>query len=227
MQSKTQFNTEQEIGQWKETLQASGHVDQENLMELESHLLDEIDNLQNKGLSDAEVFLIAQNRIGSYETLGKAYKRSGSFSFSKNSLLAQTFLLLFTFFWLSKTATYVAGDIAISMFASDATSFVVMHTLLQVLMAVTVYLIYRKTRQMSRKNTESIRANIIAICSLVLSIAVHLIYARLSPNAYFQMMAAAPFVVLFSTYFIYLTVFVSIIVMNVKQWRKHKLSVTN
>ncbi|GAB5523755.1 MAG: hypothetical protein Roseis2KO_16270 [Roseivirga sp.] len=222
MQSKTQFNTGHEIGQWKEALQASGHIDQENLMELESHLLDEIDNLQNKGLSDAEVFLVAQNRIGSCATISKAYKKSGSFNFGKNSLLAQAFLLLFTFFWLSKTATFLAGDIAIQWLGGDGNIFVVIHTLLQLLMAGTVYLIYKK---ISRKNPESIRANSTAICSLVIAIAIHLVYARLSPHAYFQMMGAAPYSVLFSSYLIYLSVFVSILVMNVKQWRKNRVSV--
>ncbi len=221
MQSKTQFNTEQEIGQWKEALQASGNIDQESLMELESHLLEEIDNLQHKGLSDAEVFLIAQNRIGSCETIGKAYKRSGRFDFGKNSLLAQAFLFLFTFYSLSKTATYLAGDISITWLAGDGNSFVAIHSILQVLMAGTVYLIYKKT---NRKKSGSIRANTVAICSLVLSIAIHLTYAGLSPHAYFQMMGAAPFVVLLSPYLIYFSVFVAIIVMNVKQWRKNRLS---
>lgn len=221
MKTKPTLDLSTEIEDWKNRLQKSGNFNPDDLMELESHLLDEMDNLQNKGLSDKEIFLIAQDRIGSCETICQAYKRSGKLDFGKNSLLAQAFLLLFTFYWLSKTATYLAGDIAIFWLAGDGDGFVVIHSLLQVLMAGAVYLIYKKTIQRNHRN---IRANTFAICSLLISLAIHLTYARLSPNAYFQMMTAAPFVVLFSPYLIYFSVFVSIVAMNVKQWRKNRLS---
>lgn len=225
MSNTTHFNTEREIEQWKEALQASGHIDQESLMELESHLLDEIDNLSGKGLNGEEVLLVAQRRIGSYKTISKAYSTSKNWGFAKISLISQAFLFLLTFIALSKIATSLAGDISFYWLELETTGFVIVHSLLQLLTAALVYLAYKKAYQRSQKYPDSVKTNAIAMCSLIIAVVTMLIYTTVSPDSYMRIIGVAPYSVVFSPLLVYIIVLVSIIIVNIKQLRKRRLHI--
>jgi hypothetical protein len=59
------FDLNAEIQAWRNSLSASPELRPENLDELESHLRDSVAALRDQGLTDAEAFLIATQRIGS------------------------------------------------------------------------------------------------------------------------------------------------------------------
>lgn len=74
MENATKFDLEKNIAQWKQMLSQKG-MNHENMLELESHLLDEIDLLKTKDLNVEEAFFIARKRIGTVDTLTEEYKK--------------------------------------------------------------------------------------------------------------------------------------------------------
>jgi hypothetical protein len=65
METASQFNLNSALHQWLERLGQSPQVKMENLKELESHIRDSVVQLQTKGLSSEESFLVATHRVGS------------------------------------------------------------------------------------------------------------------------------------------------------------------
>lgn len=100
MESKTKFNLDKSISDWKSELFKFGNMTNDNLAELECHLLDEIDALENLGLSIEESFLIAKNRIGNVKELTnefdkvnkKVYFRNRIIPYIKGGLLIISFM---------------------------------------------------------------------------------------------------------------------------------------
>jgi len=74
----TEFNLEQEIGLWKDQLRSKGHVSEQDILEMENHLVEEIDSLKEKSLSDDESFLVAIKRMGNLNAISMDYARSRS-----------------------------------------------------------------------------------------------------------------------------------------------------
>lgn len=75
MENRTQFSLEKEIKQWRSEFSNSSSFSDDNVEELETHLLDEISALNEKGLTYEEAFWIAKNRIGSTSVLQQEYKK--------------------------------------------------------------------------------------------------------------------------------------------------------
>lgn len=69
------MHTEITIKNWRIALSKSGRFSAEQLDELESHLREELDQVQGSKLNEEERLLVAQHRIGSPDTLKKAYNR--------------------------------------------------------------------------------------------------------------------------------------------------------
>ncbi|MBI3848791.1 MAG: hypothetical protein HY298_00660 [Verrucomicrobia bacterium] len=69
MENVSQFDLNTALRRWLELLRQSPQVKAENLQELESHVRDSVVQLQSKGLSSEESFLIATHRAGSPEKL--------------------------------------------------------------------------------------------------------------------------------------------------------------
>ncbi|GHF04446.1 permease prefix domain 1-containing protein [Pseudolysinimonas yzui] len=63
------------IGDWRAALQRSGAVDDADADELESHLRDQITELESVGLTDEEAFQIAVGRLGKVDQLTAEYAR--------------------------------------------------------------------------------------------------------------------------------------------------------
>ncbi len=75
MDYRSKFNLIKSIGQWKEELSKSGALTNDNILELESHLIDEIEQLDTLELNEEECFLIAKKRIGQLDTLKSEYQK--------------------------------------------------------------------------------------------------------------------------------------------------------
>jgi hypothetical protein len=69
MATAAQFDLNRALQHWLARLGQSPQVKAENLTELESHVRDSVTQLQSKGLSSEESFLVATLRVGSPEKL--------------------------------------------------------------------------------------------------------------------------------------------------------------
>ena len=65
MENASEFDLNIALSQWLERFGQSPQLKSENLKELESHVRDSVDQLQTRGLSPEESFLIATHRVGS------------------------------------------------------------------------------------------------------------------------------------------------------------------
>jgi hypothetical protein len=75
MEGRAMFDVEKNINDWKTNLLASGSMLENDVLELESHLRDQIIDLQEKELSDQEAFWVAQNRIGNADGIKTEFKK--------------------------------------------------------------------------------------------------------------------------------------------------------
>ena len=75
MENISQFDLNTALRLWLEQLGQSSQVKAENLKELESHVSDSVMELQSKGLSPEESFLIATRRAGSPARLGPEFAK--------------------------------------------------------------------------------------------------------------------------------------------------------
>lgn len=78
MESTAQFSLDDHVAIWRSELANTGNLNKEDLDELESHLLDEIDQLSNYPLSRREAFMIAKDRIGNQTDLSSPYAQAKS-----------------------------------------------------------------------------------------------------------------------------------------------------
>jgi hypothetical protein len=67
METTTAFDLNHEITRWRQTLGQSPALRADNLDELESHLRDTVEELEGKGLSSEEAFVLATRRLGPVE----------------------------------------------------------------------------------------------------------------------------------------------------------------
>ncbi len=67
------FNLQEEIQLWLGDLQSKGSFSRDDLDELKSHLLDQIDDLQHTGLDEEEAYLISIKRLGQSHRLVREY----------------------------------------------------------------------------------------------------------------------------------------------------------
>lgn len=69
------FRLKDSIEIWKQKLSSSNSFTNSDIEELESHLLDEIDILKEKELTEEEAFYVASNRLGSVELLSSEFTK--------------------------------------------------------------------------------------------------------------------------------------------------------
>ena len=68
MENRNEFNLGKNITEWMDKL-SNNNLKKENILELESHLLDSIVDLKSKGLTEEEAYLISRKRIGNIDDL--------------------------------------------------------------------------------------------------------------------------------------------------------------
>ena len=120
MENRTKFNLKENIEIWKSELYQNSNMTLDNINELESHLYDEIDELQQLGLSTEESLLISKIRIGNTKELttefGKVneevYFRNKIIPYLKGILLFMAFIT--TTNLLANSSLIIANSIGIN-----------------------------------------------------------------------------------------------------------------
>lgn len=69
------MKTQDRINQWKKRLRSHSHFDDGMIAEMETHLLDQMEDLIHQGMSEPEAFEEALNRIGDIGQIGKQEKQ--------------------------------------------------------------------------------------------------------------------------------------------------------
>lgn len=80
------FDLEWNIRSWSDYLRARGNFKETDILELENHLRDEIDDLMKTGLSQDESFLIGVKRLGNVNTISQEYSKVNSENLWKHLL---------------------------------------------------------------------------------------------------------------------------------------------
>jgi len=75
METKTGFDLNQSIRQWRDALAQSAALRAAELDELEQHLRDSMAELHARQLTEEESFLIATRRLGSGEVLTRNFQK--------------------------------------------------------------------------------------------------------------------------------------------------------
>lgn len=81
------FDLETSVTAWSNQLRSSGKVSEEDIIELEGHLRDQVDELIENGLMEDEAFLISIKRLGNLNILSKEYSKINIDEFWKQLLL--------------------------------------------------------------------------------------------------------------------------------------------
>ncbi len=87
MENRTKFNLKESVEIWKSKLSKNSNMTDDNINELESHLEDEIHELQKLGLSAEESMLIAKKRIGNIEELVTEFSKVNKGIYFKNKII--------------------------------------------------------------------------------------------------------------------------------------------
>ena len=87
MENRTKFNLKENIEIWKSELSQNSNMTLDNITELESHLLDEIDELEQLGLNTEESLLIAKNRIGNTKELTAEFGKVNKNIYFRNKVI--------------------------------------------------------------------------------------------------------------------------------------------
>ena len=69
------FDLESNVRSWSDHLRARGNFKESDIIELENHLQDEIDELQKAGLSPEEAFLISVKRMGNVNAISQEFSK--------------------------------------------------------------------------------------------------------------------------------------------------------
>lgn len=75
MEDPTSFDLNQAIRGWRDDLRRSPHLRQEDLLELESHVMDSMAAFRAKGLADDEAFVLATRRLGAPSGLAPEFAK--------------------------------------------------------------------------------------------------------------------------------------------------------
>jgi len=92
MENSAAFDLSGALRRWLDALAQTPEIKHENLKELEVHVRDSVTQLQTKGLSTEESFLVATHRVGSPARLGPEF---GKVNGRLGNLLAHGLILLF------------------------------------------------------------------------------------------------------------------------------------
>lgn len=84
------FDLEMNIKSWADYLRARGTFEETDVLELESHLRDQIDELSDNGLSEEEAFLISVKRLGSVSMLSEEFSKVNTENLWKHLMLDRT-----------------------------------------------------------------------------------------------------------------------------------------
>ncbi len=103
MENRTNFDLNKNIEIWKSKLSKNSKMTLDNINELESHLLDEIHELQLLGLSIEESLIIAKERIGNVKDLTTEFGKVNDGFFFRNRIIPYLKGILFFMAFITLT----------------------------------------------------------------------------------------------------------------------------
>src|SRR2546423_3028585 len=75
METRTRFDLSAAVQGWREQVAGQPGISAESRRELETHLIDSIAGLRERGLNDEEAFWLARRRVGNPQELGQEFAR--------------------------------------------------------------------------------------------------------------------------------------------------------
>lgn len=81
------FDLELNISSWCDYLRSSGKLSEDNVIELENHLREQIDELIENGLDEEEAFLISVKRLGNVNLISEEYSKVNTENLWKQLLI--------------------------------------------------------------------------------------------------------------------------------------------
>ena len=130
METSNQFQLEIAIEDYLQNLQVKGNYTPDDIMELKTHLLDEVDDLKKLQLDEEEAFMIARKRLGKEDILCNEYKKVNGNVFYNRDLFVMvlsicTFLLFSYLYTISQNGLqYFAIYEAKNVFALGITNYI-------------------------------------------------------------------------------------------------------
>ena len=146
MENRTKFNLEKSITIWKKELSQNSNMTRDNIYELESHLLDEITELENLGLSPKESLIIAKNRIGDIQELTTEFSKVNNNIYFKNNIIQylKGILHFIAFITITELITYssiiIANKIGINKINLISISLLILITFVLVIFSYKKYI---------------------------------------------------------------------------------------
>ena len=117
MENRTNFDLNKNIEIWKSGLSNNANMTLDNINELESHLLDSIDELEQMGLNTEESLLIAKYRIGDTKEFTNEFGKINKTVYLKNKIIPylKGILLFMAFITLTNLLANLALILAINI----------------------------------------------------------------------------------------------------------------
>lgn len=114
MENRTNFDLNKSIEIWKLALSKNSKMTLDNISELESHLRDEMQELQLLGLSIEESLLIAKNRIGKTDDLKTEFGKVNRGFYFKNRIIPYLKGILFFIAFITLTELITGFSVIIA-----------------------------------------------------------------------------------------------------------------
>ena len=219
MEPQPQIDMNQLIQKWRSNLEQSEHLNADRIDELESHLRDEIDALKTDLLNSEEKVLVACHRLGSVNTLEKAYRQSRIFDFQNISVFAQVLFGIVSLLALSKVSLVVSLNIHETLGWSESTNMVIVYFLLQLIAATGLFLATRCWIKMIIQSKQTVKANIYGISTILSSYALFAIAIRVADINY--IMNAPLFLSAFNT-IVFALFILGFMITTISVWLKRK-----
>lgn len=126
MENRTNFDLNKNIEIWKSELSKNSKMTLDNINELESHLRDEIHELQLLGLSIEESLLVAKNRIGNVKNLATEFGKINKGFYFRNRIIPylKGILLFMAFITLTELLTSFSVIIANKLGFSENVNYI-------------------------------------------------------------------------------------------------------
>lgn len=157
MENRTNFDLNKSIEIWKSELSKNSKMTLDNINELESHLRDEIHELQLLGLSIEESFLIAKNRIGNVKDLKTEFGKVNNGFYFRNRIIPylKGILLFMAFITLTELISGFSVIIANKFGFSDNLNYISIGilTISTLILVIISYKKYKNTSLDIRKLT--------------------------------------------------------------------------
>jgi hypothetical protein len=172
MENRTEFNLENNIQKWKAILTKKNNLTKSNIIELENHLIDLIDDLESKGLNEEESFIIAKKRIGKTEDICLEFdKINSNFSFINTSIPYIKGALIYISFIIFSKLFLVTTLLLSKKLNIDEVTFNIISIILLFFASISFFsTIYfkRGKRVLSKLSNANVLVTLIIISSLIL-----------------------------------------------------------